>query len=60
MANQSEKFGLRPYKSLNGAPWNNAQLVFSMVYFTLIQPRRNQHLVTFILALLMLVILLQM
>ena len=25
MANQSEKFGLRPYKSLNGAPWNNAQ-----------------------------------
>ena len=25
MANVSEKFGLRPYKSLNGAPWNNAQ-----------------------------------
>ena len=25
MANQSEKFGLRPYKSLNGAPWNGAQ-----------------------------------
>ena len=25
MANVAEKFGLRPYKSLNGAPWNNAQ-----------------------------------
>jgi hypothetical protein len=25
MANVSEKFGLRPYKSLNGAPWNGAQ-----------------------------------
>jgi hypothetical protein len=25
MANVNEKFGLRPYRSLNGAPWNNAQ-----------------------------------
>ena len=25
MANVAEKFGLRPYKSLNGSPWNNAQ-----------------------------------
>lgn len=25
MANVSESFGLRPYRSLNGAPWNNAQ-----------------------------------
>jgi hypothetical protein len=25
MANVAEKFGLRPYRSLNGAPWNNAQ-----------------------------------
>ena len=25
MANVTEKFGLRPYRSLNGAPWNNAQ-----------------------------------
>ena len=25
MSNVSEKFGLRPYKSLNGAPWNGAQ-----------------------------------
>ena len=25
MANVSEKFGLRPYKNLNGASWNNAQ-----------------------------------
>jgi len=25
MANTSEKFGLRPYRSINGAPWNNAQ-----------------------------------
>jgi len=25
MANVVEKFGLRPYKSLNGSPWNNAQ-----------------------------------
>ena len=25
MANTTEKFGLRPYRSLNGAPWNNAQ-----------------------------------
>ena len=25
MANTAEKFGLRPYRSLNGAPWNNAQ-----------------------------------
>lgn len=25
MANVNEKFGLRPYRSINGAPWNNAQ-----------------------------------
>lgn len=25
MANINEKFGLRPYRSINGAPWNNAQ-----------------------------------
>lgn len=25
MSNTSEKFGLRPYRSINGAPWNNAQ-----------------------------------
>jgi len=25
MANVKEKFGLRPYRSINGAPWNNAQ-----------------------------------
>jgi hypothetical protein len=25
MANTAEKFGLRPYRSLNGASWNNAQ-----------------------------------
>ena len=25
MANQEEAFGLRPYRSLNGASWNNAQ-----------------------------------
>ena len=25
MANVADKFGLRPYRSLNGAPWNNAQ-----------------------------------
>ena len=25
MANVVEKFGLRPYKNLNGASWNNAQ-----------------------------------
>ena len=25
MANVAEKFGLRPYRSLSGAPWNNAQ-----------------------------------
>jgi hypothetical protein len=25
MANVNEKFGLKPYRSLNGAPWNNAQ-----------------------------------
>jgi hypothetical protein len=25
MTNVVEKFGLRPYKSLNGSPWNNAQ-----------------------------------
>jgi len=25
MANVVEKFGLRPYRNINGAPWNNAQ-----------------------------------
>jgi hypothetical protein len=25
MANVVEKFGLRPYRSINGASWNNAQ-----------------------------------
>ena len=25
MANVNERFGLRPYRSINGAPWNNAQ-----------------------------------
>jgi hypothetical protein len=25
MANKVEAFGLRPYRSLNGSPWNNAQ-----------------------------------
>ena len=25
MANVNEKFGLRPYRSITGAPWNNAQ-----------------------------------
>jgi hypothetical protein len=25
MANVLEKFGLRPYRSINGASWNNAQ-----------------------------------